>query len=568
MTSLVVNAHDIDVISDASDSDSDVELFNRPSDQTLLLQDSRLDKACDGRLRPENMCSEIEQQLQLSQPRQLISEAQLQQKRSVTRRFLIVCVTMLLLTTALPLSTPSLALVNIEDDSLKVIALGCLYGCLLVSSLFTPLILRCTGEKMASLAGGVGVALCVSSRFRPSPPFVIPGFAAAGLFLGPCLTVLCSRVITITNEHVFLVGSVSGKTLLFFSGIFQTWALAAGWLAQLLTMVSLDFPWSNDPYTANDTASSCGAQYCWDNFVMSPSFSVVSDNTESVMGHRMQALLGCLMACSVVAVLLALFGIDRPKGEDDGQSCHVVFGEVFLLLKKPEVRLLSPVLILSGARQHLCYQYLIQAFSTCSLQSRSGSFALLGALITSSFMAPSLGFFFGVAGRLRVALPLFLLEAILLLLTLTWPVVAWPAAAFFVITCLLAVIDSAWQVLCPALLAQLLPNHLNASMAALRACQAVGYLAVYAVQASSVCSQHLLIGMQLLLALSMICHVVMEIQVRLREQDMKSNPDEHKIVLPPLNEATWLPHINPMRVRKERTSALTNFTAEGKKVRT
>lgn len=200
-------------------------------------------------------------------------------------------------------------------------------------------------------------------------------------------------------------------------------------------------------------------------------------------------------------------------------------------------------------------------------------------------MAPSLGFFFGVAGRLRVALPLFLLEAILLLLTLTWPVVAWPAAAFFVITCLLAVIDSAWQVLCPgrfnifsqlhriqfhftALLAQLLPNHINASMAALRACQAVGYLAVYAVQASSVCSQHLLIGMQLLLALSMICHVVMEIQVRLREQDMKSNPDEHKIVLPPLNDATWLPHINPMRVRKERTSALTNFTAEGKKVRT
>jgi hypothetical protein len=312
------------------------------------------------------MVGEMERHCSSSQPQelqQLLTEPQLQRKRSVVRRFIALCVIGLLLRTALPLSVPSVFLVNIEGDVNRVIALGCLLGGLFVSALLSPLVLRVVGDKRVAMAGAVGAALCVSCRFHASLAFVVPGFLLGGLLLGPCLTVLWTRVVAFGEEHAIIVGADCSKTVVLFSGIFQTWVLAGAWFAQLLSMVFLDFPWISDPTKSNDSAvDTCGVHYCWEDFVQSPSFTVEPEAVARAMGHRVQALLGCSMTFAVAALLFALFAVDRLKYDQDERSRCLAAASTPLLLKLSEFRLVVPVLVLSGARQHMAYQFIVQVW--------------------------------------------------------------------------------------------------------------------------------------------------------------------------------------------------------------
>lgn len=89
-----------------------------------------------------------------------------------------------------------------------------------------------------------------------------------------------------------------------------------------------------------------------------------------------------------------------------------------------------------------------------------------------------------------------------------------------------------------------------------RICHVLGFLFVYLYQLTSMRSLHLMTFALILLIASCVMYIAMEIHLKLMEQDARMNPEDHKVVMPNVEEAMWLPSINPMHVRKERTSAL------------
>ena len=110
----------------------------------------------------------------------------------------------------------------------------------------------------------------------------------------------------------------------------------------------------------------------------------------------------------------------------------------------------------------------------------------------------------------------------------------------------------------PALIGKLFPGNLEAAMANYRIWLTVGFLIVYTCQAMRVCSLLLLSFSLLLLCTSSVVYVALEIRVRLLEQNARTSQEDHNMVLPAMKEASWLPNINPIHVRKEMTSALLN----------
>ena len=114
----------------------------------------------------------------------------------------------------------------------------------------------------------------------------------------------------------------------------------------------------------------------------------------------------------------------------------------------------------------------------------------------------------------------------------------------------------------PALLGVLFPHELESATATYWLWQTAGRLLMFASQALGLCSRLLLTLSLLLLVAASLLYVALEIRVRLCEQEARASQEEHNVVMPALEEASWLPNINPMQVRKERTSALLNRAPE------
>lgn len=400
---------------DISDSDSDDELFNLITDKTHLLHDQKsvitqtpvqpreckksvtFDTNKDGAktgLRPEDMEEELrsESSKLLSQlPADLKeSEAHKHKRRRVIRRFWAVCLIAFLLWTAMPLNCPSLLLLNIQDTQAKLIALGSFYGCLMVSALISPYVIQTIGERWIIASGCLATSVFMCLKFNPALYLIVPGYVIAGLGLGPCLGALWTHVVVLAGELSMFDQLGLWKVLGIFSGLFHTWVVGGPLLTQLLAMVSLGFPWSSSSHADSSTYSlsdefiyvnftesspvnpkepACGMDYQWLNFIHSPVFKV-SDSAS--MRHRMQALLGSLLACAVAAFILAVLCIEKASSmasmEHGTRKCVQALGAALVLLKRSELLLLMPTLVYMGLRQHIVYEFFIQVSLLFSFQ--------------------------------------------------------------------------------------------------------------------------------------------------------------------------------------------------------
>ena len=98
-------------------------------------------------------------------------------------------------------------------------------------------------------------------------------------------------------------------------------------------------------------------------------------------------------------------------------------------------------------------------------------------------------------------------------------------------------------------------EDLGTTVVCARACQIIGYLILATLQMIQACNYVILIFSISLIILATLCYVSLEIKLGLEKRESRETGSQY---VPLLREASWLPDVNPVEVRRDRTESLTS----------
>ncbi|KAK0090079.1 hypothetical protein PV325_003534 [Microctonus aethiopoides] len=257
------------------------------------------------------------------------------------------------------------------DDSLGTSTLASIYGSLIFSNIFLPvLIISWLGCKWTIALSFIAYIPFIAAQFFPKFYTMIPAGLAVGLGGGPLWCAKCTYL-TVVAEAYSTVSQLNADVLVtrFFGLFFMFYQLAQVW-GNLISSAVLSYgmeelPTSNVTLNSSVVAEICGANFCYK--------VEENPNLASPPVERIHLISGIYLGCMVMACLIVALGVDSLSRYDRGRSGSAAGKSGFQLLivtlkllKEKRQLFILPITIFIGAEQAFLFADYNASFVSCA----------------------------------------------------------------------------------------------------------------------------------------------------------------------------------------------------------
>lgn len=253
-----------------------------------------------------------------------------------------------------------------SDEAVGTITLAAIYGSLILSNIFLPVIvIRMFGCKWAIALSFITYMPFIGAQFYPKIYTLLPAGLAVGFGGGPLWCAKCTYLSIVAEVYSSVLGGKIKKEVFivrFFGLFFVFYQMAQVWGNLISSTILSSTSIGNDITTITNTTTMatifkdvgeiCGANFC-------PNINAqVNPNLTPPEPKKIHILSGVFLACMLSACLLVAFFVDSLKRYEGGRtgSGHGLSGLKLLsvtikqLSNKYQI-LLLPITMFVGAEQ-------------------------------------------------------------------------------------------------------------------------------------------------------------------------------------------------------------------------
>ncbi|KAL7300713.1 hypothetical protein TKK_0006693 [Trichogramma kaykai] len=419
------------------------------------------------------------------------------------------------------------------DQSLGTFTLSSIYGSLIFSNIFLPvLMISWLGCKWTIAVTFVAYMPFIGAQFYPRFYTMIPSGLAVGLGGGPLWCAKCTYL-TVVAEAYASVSKLGADVLVtrFFGLFFMFYQMAQVW-GNLISSAVLSYglePPEENPTTASANSSIisqlCGANFC------GITEAVENPNLRPPPVERIQLISGIYLACMVVACLIVAFGVDSlsrydrgRKGSAGGNSGLKLLSVTLKLLGEKSQLLILPITIFIGAEQAFLFADYNAAFVSCAWGISNIGYVMICFGVVNAIAAPATGSAVKLTGRMPVMLFAFFLHMGILIAMLLWQPQTQQGAYFFLVSSLWGICDAIWLVQINALSGLLFPGKEESGYSNFKLWEATGSVITYA-YSPYLCTDVKLYILMGVLCVGMICYLIIEMTGRVKRVVTRDKPD-------------------------------------------
>ncbi|XP_058794594.1 UNC93-like protein [Phymastichus coffea] len=414
------------------------------------------------------------------------------------------------------------------DNSLGTFTLAAIYGSLIFSNIFLPvLMISWLGCKWTIAMSFVAYMPFIAAQFYPRFYTMIPSGLAVGLGGGPLWCAKCTYLTVVSEAYAMI--SDSGADVLvtrFFGLFFMFYQMAQVW-GNLISSAVLSY--GSSPHDEVMPNASLVSELCGSNFCGAAS-ATENPNLEPPPIERIHLIAGIYLGCMVAASLIVAFGVDSltrydrgRTGSATGQSGLKLLAVTLKLLGEKNQLLILPITIFIGAEQAFLFADYNAAYVSCAWGISNIGYVMICFGVVNAIAAPATGSVVKLTGRVPVMLFAFFLHVVILITLLIWTPQA-HGFVFFLISGLWGVCDAIWLVQVNALCGLLFPGKEEAGYSNFKLWEATGSVITYA-YSPYLCSNvklYILIGV---LSFGMLCYLIIEYTGGVKRVITQKQPD-------------------------------------------
>ncbi|XP_034949361.1 UNC93-like protein [Chelonus insularis] len=370
------------------------------------------------------------------------------------------------------------------DDSLGTFTLSAIYGSLIFSNIFLPvLIISWLGCKWTISISFVAYMPFIAAQFFPKFYTMIPAGLAVGLGGGPLWCAKCTYL-TVVAEAYATISDLSADVLVtrFFGLFFMFYQMAQVW-GNLISSAVLsygieDLP-SNLTLNSSIVSETCGANFC----------QRIEENPNLAPPpmERIHLIAGIYLGCMVLAALIVAFGVDSLSrydkgrtGSAAGQSGLKLLVVTLKLLKEKRQLLIMPITMFIGAEQAFLFADYNASYVSCAYGINNIGYVMICFGIANAIAALATGSIVKITGRVPVVIFAFVLHLAIIVVLLLWRPTPEQGFIFFLMSGLWGICDAIWLVQVNALSGILFPGMEEAAYSNFRLWEATGSVITYA----------------------------------------------------------------------------------------
>ncbi|XP_014214880.1 UNC93-like protein [Copidosoma floridanum] len=424
------------------------------------------------------------------------------------------------------------------DQSLGTFTLAAIYGSLIFSNIFLPvLIISWLGCKWTIAVAFVAYMPFIAAQFWPRFYTMIPAGLAVGLGGGPLWCAQCTYF-TVASEAYASISELSADVLVtrFFGLFFMFYQMAQVW-GNLISSAVMSYGLEPKEATVNATAENINgslalvAELCGANFYGVASASEENPNLEPPPPERIQLIAGIYLCCMLLASLIVALGVDSlarydrgRKGSASGKSGLKLLAVTLELLGERSQQLILPITIFIGAEQAFLFADYNAAFVSCAWGISKIGYVMICFGVVNAIAAPAIGSIVKVTGRMPVMLFAFCLHLGILVALILWRPQAQQGWIFFLVSGLWGVCDAVWLVQVNALSGILFPGKEESGYSNFKLWEATGSVITYAYSPYLRTSVKLYILMVVLIV-GVTCYLIIECTGRVKKVTSRDKAD-------------------------------------------
>ncbi|KAJ8676200.1 hypothetical protein QAD02_011986, partial [Eretmocerus hayati] len=445
------------------------------------------------------------------------------------------------------------------DESLGTFTLAAIYGSLIFSNIFLPvLVISWLGCKWTIAVSFAAYMPFIAAQFYPRFWTMIPSGLAVGLGGGPLWCAKCTYL-TVVSEAYASLSELGADVLVtrFFGLFFMFFQMAQVW-GNLISSAVLSYGMESETNStglllasadienttittttttttelSNVTAAglevnvSLVAELCGANFLGASE----NPNLEPPPAERIHLISGIYLGCMMLACLIVAFGVDSldrydkgRTGSAAGKSGLKLLAVTLKLLREKSQLLILPITIFIGAEQAFLFADYNAAYVSCAWGISNIGYVMICFGVVNALAAPLIGSVVKLTGRVPVMAVAFFIHIGLFIKLILWTPSAQQSWTFFAITGLWGIADAVWLVQVNALSGLLFPGKEESGYSNFKLWEATGSVITYAY------SPYLRIDTKLYiligtLCVGMICYLIIEFTGRVKKVVCRDKPD-------------------------------------------
>ncbi|XP_050080573.1 UNC93-like protein [Anopheles maculipalpis] len=376
-----------------------------------------------------------------------------------------------------------------SDGSLGAYTLACIYGSLIVSNLFLPvLVIRLLGCKWTIVVSFVAYMPYIAAQFYPSFGTLIPSGLAVGFGGGPLWCAKCTYL-SIIAEAFSIATRRKVRTdyliVKFFSLFFVFYQLAQV-LGNLISFTVLSYGEADSLVNGTIESSvnisvTCGANYA----------APIHQEAQSAIDlkrpepEQVNRLTGIFLACMVAASISVALGVDSlkrynmvrksPRNNVSGMNTLVI---TLRQLSHKYQLLLLPIVSFIGIEQAFITADFTKSFVACGLGISYIGYAMISFGLANTVAAACTPYVTKHLGRRLLILVTYVFHAALIVFMLLWT----PTDEYYKYSIIVAcwgLADGVWLIQINSLSGILFPGNEEAAFSNFRLWEACGSVIMY-----------------------------------------------------------------------------------------
>ncbi|XP_072043794.1 protein unc-93 homolog A-like [Amphiura filiformis] len=397
------------------------------------------------------------------------------------------------------------------DHGLGLVSLCVLYGCLTVSCLIAPVIIRCIGTKWTVTISLGCYMFYTAANFYPEFYTLIPTAALLGFAAGPLWAAQGTYLTTLAISLADVVNDVPETVINQFNGIFFLFFQSNQIWGNLLSSVIFSMNTTSERYLNQTDLWKCGRN----------GTGTEGRNYDDPGDKKTYLLLAFFLFFGLLGAVIAAIFMDRIRSNFERLPETKYFAnhllEVVRLMKTPYISLLIPLMVYIGFEQAYMAGDFTKSFVSCTIGIRRVGYVMIVYGVTDAISS-------FVIGRVEVHIGrklIFTAGGFVNLLVILW-MLLWRAKEgvnqgyqLYLMAVGWGFADAVWTTQISSILGVLMPQSQEAAFANFRVWQSIGFLVSFGVSVSnSVLVLYKLFALLGLLVISMILYYIMECVIR------------------------------------------------------
>ncbi|KAH1009694.1 hypothetical protein HUJ04_002014 [Dendroctonus ponderosae] len=386
------------------------------------------------------------------------------------------------------------------EASLGTFTLAAIYGSLILSNIFLPVIvIRWLGVKWTICLAFLVYVPFIMAQFYPRFYTMIPAGLAVGFGGGPLWCAKCTYLTILSEAYAKVTGVGADITVTRFFGVFflfyqfsQVWGnlissavlSSEGPAVAALSNSTLNNITFADVFNVS-TASRNSEEICGANFCPGTVVEAIP-NLAPPSTSKINTITGIYLACMIAAVLAVAFGVDSVKRYDQGRkgsgsdiSGLRLLAVIVKQLANPYQILILPITMFIGAEQAFLAADFTSAFVSCGWGISNIGFVMICFGVCNGIASIFIGGIIKITGRSPVVCLALSLHVALIVTLLVWKPSEQAKLTFFIIAGLWGFCDAIWLVQINSLYGILFPGKEEAAYSNFRLWESTGSVITY-----------------------------------------------------------------------------------------